>query len=185
MSTVFNTESPRSLALVVLRLFKNSSEVFNSLNGNQFEASLIIPQFLRTMISSLFLLNYSYEKLWRYFSKIALFYRYFCQSIEKSSSNFWRKLQVKQNNIYDYRSYKLNHTPRKAYLMKDISSLSSIYNRIYSDSRNFAVMTLAATRRILLHFRYTPHPQPLKAYCQSPYDEIPVSHLFCYLCTMQ
>jgi hypothetical protein len=69
--------------------------------------------------------------------------------------------------------------------MKDISSLSSIYNRIYSDSRNFAVMTLAATRRILLHFRYTPHPQPLKAYCQSPYDEIPVSHLFCYLCTMQ
>jgi hypothetical protein len=36
-------------------------------------------------------------------------------------------------------------------------------------------MTLATTRRILLHFRHTPHPQPLKACCQSPYGEIPVS----------
>jgi len=27
----------------------------------------------------------------------------------------------------------------------------------------------------LLHFSHTPHPQPLKAYCQSPYGEIPVS----------
>ncbi len=28
----------------------------------------------------------------------------------------------------------------------------------------------------MLHFRHTLHPQPLKAYCQSPYGEIPVSH---------
>jgi hypothetical protein len=27
----------------------------------------------------------------------------------------------------------------------------------------------------LLHFGHIPHPQPLKAYCQSPYGEIPVS----------